>query len=39
MDSVAELIAYYRWSKRAAVAAREEGVLLSPRSHKWRRVL
>lgn len=38
-EAVAGLISYYRWYKKARTAAREEGVLISPSSLKWWRVL
>ena len=38
-EAVAGLISYYRWYKKARAAAREEGVLISPSSLKWWRVL
>lgn len=38
-EAVAGLVSYYRWYKKARIAAREEGVLISPSSLKWWRIL
>ncbi|MBD9198102.1 MAG: DUF2812 domain-containing protein [Clostridiales bacterium] len=39
IDAIVELTAYYRWYRKAKAAAREEGILLSPRSRKWLQIL
>ena len=39
IKAVVELIGYYRWCRKARTAAEEEGVLLSPRTHKWWQIL
>ena len=39
IKAVVELIGYYRWCRKAKAAAREEGILLSPRSRKWLQIL
>ena len=35
INAIEELTAYYRRYRKAKAAAREEGILLSPRSRKW----
>ena len=39
INAIVELTAYYRWYRKAKAAAREEGILLSPRSRKWLQIL
>ena len=39
IKAVMELIGYYRWCRKARTAAKEEGVLLSPRTRKWWQIL
>ena len=39
INAIVELTAYYRWYRKAKAAAREEGVLLSPRSRRWWQIL
>ena len=39
IKAVVDLIGYYRWYRKAKAAAREEGILLSPRSRKWLQIL
>ena len=39
INAIVELTAYYRWHRKAKAAAREEGILLSPRSRKWLQIL
>ena len=39
INAIVELTAYYRWYRKAKAAAREEGILFSPRSRKWLQIL
>ena len=39
INAIVELTAYYRWYRKAKAAAREEGILLSPRSRRWWQIL
>lgn len=39
INAIVELAAYHLWYRKAKAAAREEGILLSPRSRKWWQIL
>ena len=39
INAIVELTAYHLWYRKAKAAAREEGILLSPRSRKWLQIL
>ena len=39
INAIVELAAYHLWYRKAKAAAREEGVLLSPRSRRWWQIL